>query len=184
MADFVNTLDTMTPEEAEDAMISGLFEFVETRIDYVPQELFDNDKTIRKAIFPAATGTSSYSFRKSDIEEIRVMGGHIGYVAAGDCKKLRKLDVAGQDSLGDAGSNWISLIALVLRSVVLVPLKNANILTASPIVNGTGYIYIPRHLLSEYTNATNWSAYAGRFRALQDYTVDGTIDGELDESKI
>lgn len=183
MADFVNTLDTMAPEEAEDAMISGLSEFVETRIDYVPQELFDNDKTIRKAIFPAATGTSSYSFRKSDIEEIRVMGGHIGYFAAGDCKKLRKLDMAGQDSLGDAGSNWISLIALVLRSVVLVAM-NKNLLTGSPIAAGTGYVYVPRNLIDQYKAATNWSAYAGQFRALQDYTVDGTIDGELDESKI
>jgi hypothetical protein len=39
-------------------------------------------------------------------------------------------------------------------------------------------------LVDEYKAATNWSTYAGRIRALEDYTVDGTITGELDESKI
>ena len=37
-----------------------------------------------------------------------------------------------------------------------------------------------RHLQA----ATNWSTYAAQFRALEDYTVDGTTTGELDETKI
>lgn len=47
-----------------------------------------------------------------------------------------------------------------------------------------GYIYVPRSLVEEYKAATNWTVYADRFRALEDYTVDGTTTGELDESKI
>jgi hypothetical protein len=31
---------------------------------------------------------------------------------------------------------------------------------------------------------TNWTTFSAQFRALEDYTVDGTTTGELDESKI
>ena len=39
-------------------------------------------------------------------------------------------------------------------------------------------------LYEKYRNGTNWSTYAAQFRALEDYTVDGTITGELDPNKI
>lgn len=48
----------------------------------------------------------------------------------------------------------------------------------------SGYIYVPRALIEDYKVATNWSTYADQFRALEDYTVDGTTTGELDETKI
>lgn len=47
-----------------------------------------------------------------------------------------------------------------------------------------GYIYVPSALLAEYQAATNWSTFSTQFRALEDYTVDGTTTGELDETKI
>ena len=49
----------------------------------------------------------------------------------------------------------------------------------TPIASGTGYIYVPSALLEDYKAATNWSTYADQFRALEDYTVDGTTTGEL-----
>ena len=54
----------------------------------------------------------------------------------------------------------------------------------SGIANGKGYIYVPRAMVDTLKSATNWSTYATQIRALEDYTVDGTITGELDESKI
>jgi hypothetical protein len=54
----------------------------------------------------------------------------------------------------------------------------------SPIAEGTGYIYVPRALVDSYKVATNWSDMATQFRALEDYTVDGTTTGALDETKI
>lgn len=51
-----------------------------------------------------------------------------------------------------------------------------------------GYCYVPSALISEYQQATNWSAMyeAGTciFRALEDYTIDGTTTGEMDWAKI
>ena len=52
------------------------------------------------------------------------------------------------------------------------------------LTTGTGYIYVPRALVDSYKAATNWSAVASQFRALEDYTLDGTIMGELDYAKM
>jgi hypothetical protein len=62
--------------------------------------------------------------------------------------------------------------------------------TYNPNGDKDGYFYVPRALLSDddatkdYRRATNWSTYASQFRALEDYTVDGTITGALDPTKI
>ena len=45
------------------------------------------------------------------------------------------------------------------------------------------YIYIPRNQISLLEQSTYWSPYASQFRALEDYTVDGTITGEFDDAK-
>ena len=39
-------------------------------------------------------------------------------------------------------------------------------------------------LVDSYKAATNWSTYADQIRALEDYTVDGTTTGALDETKV
>lgn len=75
--------------------------------------------------------------------------------------------------------------ALVLRSSTMCTLAASNIFnTNKKLENGTGFIYVPRSLIDSYKAATNWSAYASSFRALEDYTVDGTTTGTMDESKI
>ncbi len=84
----------------------------------------------------------------------------------------------------DFGS-CINLRGLVLMTTEGVcQLVNSNGIQGTPIASGTGYIYVPSALVDSYKTATNWSVYASQFRALEDYTVDGTITGELDESKI
>ena len=72
---------------------------------------------------------------------------------------------------------------LILRSETVCDKQNSA-LYATAIANKEGYIYVPRALVDTYKAATNWSAYAAQFRALEEYTVDGTITGALDESKI
>lgn len=71
------------------------------------------------------------------------------------------------------------LDALVLRNNTACTLGYANTLQGTAIANGTGYIYVPRDMISTYEAATNWSTFAGRFRAIEDYTDDGMIDGEF-----
>ena len=90
-----------------------------------------------------------------------------------------------------------SLKALVLSNTdAVVTLANTNAFSGCYHILGTkdsaynpsglkdGYFYVPAALIEDYKVATNWSTYATQFRALEDYTVDGTVTGELDESKI
>jgi hypothetical protein len=89
-----------------------------------------------------------------------------------------------------------SLTRVILRSLTMCVLNNTNAFNYCYHIHGTtdstfnpnglkdGYIYVPRDLVESYKSATNWSNFATQFRALEDYTVDGTTTGALDESKI
>lgn len=80
--------------------------------------------------------------------------------------------------------NCPSLTTLVIRATGLINLENVNAFEGTPIASGTGYIYIPSALIPNFQTATNWSTFANQFRALEDYTVDGTVTGEFDRTKI
>lgn len=79
------------------------------------------------------------------------------------------------------------LATLILRSETMCTLANYA-LNSTKIWNGTGHVYVPSALVASYQVANNWKTIYGKnanaFRALEDYTVDGTITGALDESKI
>lgn len=103
-------------------------------------------------------------------------------------RQYKGLVTADLPALKKIGSNGLyqctNLTSLILRSSTLCTIASGSVLTGSKIINGTGYIYVPSSLLSQYQSATNWSAYAAQFRALEDYTVDGTTTGALDPNKI
>lgn len=56
--------------------------------------------------------------------------------------------------------------------------------SSTKIAQGTGHIYVPAALIASYKSATNWARYESAFRALEDYTVDGTTTGALDPNKV
>lgn len=66
-------------------------------------------------------------------------------------------------------NNCTSLESVILSAETMVTLGNTNAFNATPIASGTGYIYVPRALVDSYKTATNWSAYANQFRAIEDY---------------
>lgn len=45
------------------------------------------------------------------------------------------------------------------------------------------YIYVPRDKINIFKMSTFWFNYKERFRALEDYTLDGTLDGVFDDEK-
>lgn len=111
----------------------------------------------------------------------------IGDRAFGECLSLRKLDLPKAASIGEqCFFGGVQLEALILRNTESMCTAKGDI-CASYSSWGTGsilHIYVPRALIEDYKVAENWSQYASKFRALEDYTVDGTITGELDETKI
>lgn len=107
------------------------------------------------------------------------------------CSGVVKFDFPCLTSIGThCFAQASKMSALILRSDTLCSMANTNALTNTPIAKGTGYIYVPAALLSDtdktkdYRRATNWSTYAAQFRALEDYTVDGTVNGTLDPAKV
>jgi hypothetical protein len=79
----------------------------------------------------------------------------------------------------------VKLKTILLRKTQSIcTLGNVASFQGTPIESGTGYVYVPRDLIESYKTATNWVTFASQFRALEDYTVDGTIDGELDWDKV
>lgn len=101
------------------------------------------------------------------------------------CDKFTSVDLPMLNTLGSSAfTNCKSLKMVILRSTTMCTLQGTNAFKSSLIASGTGYIYVPRALVEGYKTATNWSTYANQFRALEDYTVDGTTTGALDETKI
>ncbi len=101
------------------------------------------------------------------------------------CRTLKHLYLLSAQTIESSAFSFSnSIVALVLGGDVVCTLGSVDTLSSTPIGSGTGFIYVPRALVDSYKAATNWSTYANQFRALEDYTVDGTITGELDESKI
>lgn len=97
-----------------------------------------------------------------------------------NCTALRIADLGRTYTINSAFMGTAtSLEALVLRYNGTCSLNAASEFSNSPIASGTGYIYVPRDRVATYQAATNWSTYAAQFRALEDYTDDGTVDGEF-----
>ena len=171
--------------------------------------VFDSCSQLTTADFPMATSIGSYAFNGCsklttiDFPVTKFIGTYafngcsqlttidfpmvtnIGNYAFRDCSQLTTADFPMATSISrSAFYSCSKLNALALRSQSLCSLGNSNAFSGTPIYNGTGYIYVPSSLLDSYKSATNWSTYATQFRALEDYTVDGTITGELDADKI
>ena len=153
-----------------DALIERSITEISSNVTSIGTYAFSDCTQLTAADFPVATSIGDYAFR--------------------NCSKLTAADFPAATSIGRyAFYDCSKLTVFVLRSEVVVTMSNKNALSNTPIASGTGYIYVPRALLSDtdetkdYRRATNWSTYAAQFRALEDYTVDGTTTGELDPTK-
>ena len=148
---------------------------------------FDSCSKLTTIDFPLATTIGVYAFNGcSQLTTADFpMATFIGSSAFNSCSQLTTADFPMATSIGSYAFRGCSkLNALALRSQSLCSLSNSNAFSGTPIYKGAGYIYVPSSLLDSYKSATNWSTYATQFRALEDYTVDGTITGELDADKI
>lgn len=83
---------------------------------------------------------------------------------------LQKLDFNVLASISaQAFSGCTSLDTLIIRTLKVCSMVNSNVLNNTKIASGTGYIYVPRSLVSQYKAATNWANYADQIRAIEYY---------------
>lgn len=130
------------------------------------------DTAIKKADFPQTTSIGSYSFRDCynlvDVNIPKVT--QISNYCFRNCSALSIIDLPLVTSIFSyAFYSCSALNTVILRSKVLCTLQKTNAFISTPIANGTGYIYVPKALVDSYKSATNWSTYAARFRAIEDY---------------
>lgn len=151
------------------------------------------------AYFPVLTsiGASAFAYNTAlesvNLPKLTEMSGS----AFSSCSSLVSVDLPKATAVATyAFEKCYSLKSVILRSSSLCELDNTSAFSSCyhflGTVNSTynpsgakdGYIYVPSALVNTYKTATNWSTYATQIRALENYTVDGTTTGALDESKI
>lgn len=157
---------------------------------------FLSESIIEQAYFPKLKTLGAWGFNSCyKLEYIRCPvltnfgGGSFGVIES--CTKLKVVDVLGGGSFhSNTFQKCYVFDTLILRNEQTIT-ANSGAFNNTPFkgYNGlVGYCYVPSALISEYQQATNWSALyeAGTciFRALEDYTIDGTTTGEMDWAKI
>lgn len=172
-----------------------------TLVESVGDNTFDGCKKMKAAILPKlANNLPGYAFNNCMMmTECQIPKcTEIGDKAFGSCYRLKEIYLPRVSIINANGFYTCgSMTAVVLSNTdAVVTLKNTSAFKNCYHFTGTkqsswnpsglkdGYFYVPAALIEDYKVATNWSTYATQFRALEDYTVDGTVTGKLDESKI
>lgn len=109
----------------------------------------------------------------------------IGMYAFYYCDALTKADLKNAKEIRNYAFYATMLDTLILRRTDAVcAVKGDMAIEGSNLSVYNGYIYVPAALVSSYQADEFWSGYDWMIRALEDYTVDGTVTGALDETKI
>lgn len=129
------------------------------RLTYLEPQTFFQSKGLVRITLPSVTGN--------------------GYQPFNGCTSLEYIDMASKSFNGFGDPNWIGGVStlkyLIIRSETLCAF-HANVLKA----NSELYVYVPSALLEAYkTYSADYITYADRFLAIEDWSVDGTVTGEL-----
>lgn len=196
--------------EVEDALIAGtLTEYTNDRVTVIYQYTFAEKKNLQSVSFPNVEAVGQYAFSgASNLTDLNFpklkTAEFYGFSGIG-AKSVRFPNVTWVNNRGLANCpnlvladfprlatitangflNSKALSWLVLRNQSDTASLGNSALNGTPIAAGAGFVLAPRVKLASYREGTNWSALAPeQFLALEDYTVDGTITGELDLEKM
>lgn len=178
-----------------DGTVDGIFLTDTTTYIYnesvtsIPEAALRDNAVLEEVYFPNVTSIGSCAFQNCsaltivDCPNLTTLEAS----AFNSCSALTSVDFPSLTQINGTNVfyNCTNLKALILRSATVCEMDSTISLSGTPIQNGTGYIYVPRALIDSYKSATNWNTtYLNQFRALEDYTVDGTITGKFDTTKI
>ena len=68
-----------------------------------------------------------------------------------------------------AFQNCSALKTIIITSTSIPSLSTKDVFTGTPIIDGTGYIYVLDELVESYKSSTNWSIYASQIKPLNEY---------------
>lgn len=147
---------------------------IEDGITDIETYAFSNCTKLRRINFPDSIKTiGTHAFDRVPIagyiklpSSLTTLNGAFRY-----CTEVTAFDIpTGVTSIGTSTFTYCSsLDTIILRSNALCALANTNAFTSTPFrttgVGGTAYV--PRELISQYENATNWSSLTVTFKAIE-----------------
>lgn len=152
------------------------------------------ERTITEISDDTVTSVGHHAFRHCDkLTSVNLpLVTSVGHYAFDSCSQLTSIDLPLVTSVGtSAFYGCFELSCVIFRTETICALANVNAFNNTPFASGKagGTLLVPRSLTTEYPNATNWSSIMSgnannRVLALEDYTVDGTITGEIDWDKL
>ena len=95
-----------------------------------------------------------------------------------NCAKLQKVDLGCLNNITASFKNYspfrgckvLDTVIIRSNSVASCSISAKDIFAdCTNIINGTGFIYVPKALEEEYKTATNWATIANNIRAIEDY---------------
>lgn len=146
-------------------------------VENVGQNAFSNCKKLTSVNLPCATFINSNAFYKCETLVTADLGSttYISGYTFGYCHSLKAVIMRSTKKNNLVATSAFNNCYRILGTV------NA---TYNPDGLQDGYFYVPKSIIDSYKGSSDWGTWATQFRALEDYTVDGTITGMLDESKI
>ena len=153
-------VDKIAEISGEDTLLkrikNELSEFYTDEAVTIPAHLFSGCSNLIKFAAPNATGVGGFVFYGC---------GPIEYIDVGNSSEYN-VNTA-------IGCHKIKTIIMRSKSVAALSGKFSNNIS---ITNGTCYFYVPKELVEEYKQATNWSVYANQIRAIEDYPEEVNYD--------
>lgn len=168
-------------------------------VTYVATTAFAYNSALTSVNIPKANSVGGSAFQNcTALQHIKLPKlTAVNNYTLGGCSALQCADFDEAISLGTyVFQNCNSLKAVILRGSTMCTLANENTFSGCYHILGTtnatynpsgskdGYIYVPAALVNTYKADTKWATFASQIRAVENYTVDGTVTGELDASKI
>lgn len=129
---------------------TGLKRFNAPNLKTIGSYMFYGCSALTEVNFPVATSVPSTSFYQ--------------------CTNLVKADFGAASSIAASAFAYCTkLEVLILRRTTGVVTVTTN--AFSGISTFKGYVYVPKALIEDYQNYTNWaiSLFSGKFRAIEDY---------------
>ena len=124
---------------------------------------FSNCTSLQSVSAPSALSigqaafSNCYSLQSVSFEALTA----IGQSVFNGCSSLVSAEFPSLQQIGsEAFSSCLLLTSLTIGSSSLCTISSTNAFANTPIANGTGHIYVPTSLYSQYITATNWSNFA------------------------
>lgn len=177
-----------------DAFLDGSMTDIVSNVETIRERAFYYYSTINSVSLPKIQTAPKNAFAYSsvvsvDLPELRIIEDNAFYFCTSlvnicvpnvteigtssfySCAKLKSVDLTNISKIATgAFSECTSLAAVIIRNMEIC---NIPSIYAFPSIirsdTGTGYVYVPAALVEDYKAATNWSTFADKIRAIEDY---------------